>query len=107
MNDDIIYADSYDFDDRIEYGVKLAFFYAEWCVQSRGLIPILEDIADEYYDYIRIVAVDIEQSPDVASVFAGDQTPTVIFFKNGRLAERINGSNPPNAYIDVIEDLIE
>lgn len=107
MNDDIIYADSYDFDIRIEHGIKLVFFYTEWCVQSRGLIPILEEIADEYYDYIRIVAVDVEQSPDLASVFAIEQTPTVIFFKGGNMTERINGANPPNAYIDVIEDMLQ
>ena len=59
MSEDIIYADSYDFDSRIEYGIRLVVFYAEWCVQSRGLMSILEEIADEYYDSIRIIAVDV------------------------------------------------
>ncbi len=102
----MIYADSYDFEQRIEHGVRMVFFYAEWCVQSRGLLPTMEEIADLYYDHIRVIAVDVEQSPDLASVFAIDQTPVVLFFKDGKLTERINGANPSSAYTDVIDELL-
>ena len=94
MSEDIIYADSYDFDSRIEYGIRLVVFYAEWCVQSRGLMSILEEIADEYYDSIRIIAVDVEQSP------------VVIFFIDGKMVERIGGANPPNVYTDILDEII-
>lgn len=106
MNSDIICVDSYNFDERIEFGITAVLFYTEWCVQSRGLVPILEEIADEYYDYMRVLALDIEQSPDVGSVFAIDTTPTVIIFKDGKIVERITGANPPGAYTDVLNDLI-
>ncbi len=106
MSDDIIYIDSYDFDTRIEHGVTAVLFFTEWCVQSKGIIPFLEEIADEYYDSIRVLALDIEQSPDVAAIFAIDTTPTVIIFKDGKIAERITGANPPSAYTDVIDELI-
>ena len=88
MNGDIIYIDSYDFDERIEFCVTAVLFYTQWCTQSRGL------------------ALDVEQSPDVGSVFAIDVTPTVIIFKNGKIFERITGANPPSAYTDVLNDLI-
>ncbi len=106
MSDDIIFVDSYDLDVRIERGFCAVLFYSQWCVHSRGLMPILEEIADEYYDYMRIYALDVEQSPDAASVFAIETTPTVIFFRNGKIIERIVGANPPSAYADVIEDVI-
>ena len=106
MSDDIISVDSYDFDERIRYGLCMVFFYSEWCVQSRGMIPIMEERADEYYDYMRIYALDVEQSPDVASVFAIDTTPTVIFFKDGKMGERITGANPPAAYTDILNDFL-
>lgn len=106
MNNDIIRVDSYDFDERTESEIVLVEFYAEWCVHSRGLEPILEEIADEYYDSIRVLALDVEQSPDVAARFHIDTTPTVIIFKNGKIAERIGGANPPSTYADSIENLL-
>ena len=104
MSEDIIYADSYDFDSRIEHGIRLVLFYSEWCIQSRGLMSILEEIADEYYDSIRVIAVDVEQSPDLASVFAIEQTPVVVFFIDGKMVERIGGANPPNVYTDLLDE---
>lgn len=106
MSDDIIEVDSYDFDSRIEHGVRMVLFYQQWCVQSRGLMPILEEIANDYYESARVLALDIEQSPDVASVFAIDTTPTVIFFRNGKLAERLTGANPASTYTDVLNELL-
>ncbi|MBQ9460661.1 MAG: thioredoxin family protein [Clostridia bacterium] len=106
MNEDIILVDSYDLDVRIENGFCAVLFYSQFCVHSRGLIPIIEEIADEYYDYMRFYALDVEQSPDAASVFAVETTPTVIFFRNGKIIERITGANPPSAYTEVIEDVI-
>ena len=55
---------------------------------------------------MRFYALDTEQSPDAASVFAIETTPTVIFFRNGKIIERITGANPPPAYTEVIEDVI-
>ncbi len=106
MNDDIIKTDSYDFDYRIEKGVVMAFFYDELDVHCRALEPIMEEVADIYYDFIRVIAVEVEQSPDVASIFAIDTLPTVIIFKDGRIGARITGINPPNVYENAIEDLL-
>lgn len=106
MNEDIIYIDSYDFERRIEHGITAVLFFTEWCIQSRALMPILEEIADTYYDFARVLALDVEQSPDVASVFAIDTTPTVIIFKDGKIAERLVGTNPPSAYGDVLNELL-
>ena len=106
MNGDIIPIDSYDFDSRIERGFCGVLFYSQLCVHSRGMMPILDEIAEEYYDNMRFFALDVEQSPDTASVFAIDVTPTVIFFRDGKIVERISGANPPSAYIDVIESEI-
>ena len=106
MNDDIIKADSYDFDHRIEHGIVLALFYDELDTHCRALIPILEEVADTYYKYARIIAVEVEQSPDIAEIFAVNTLPTVLLFKDGRLYGRIENMNPPTAYENAIEDLI-
>ena len=106
MNEDIIPVDSYDFDDRIAVGLSLVFFYAQWCVHSRGLEPIIEEIADEYYDHARVYALDVEQSPDVAARFGVEGTPAVVIFRDGKIAERIGGANPPSTYAEALDALI-
>ena len=53
-----------------------------------------------------MIAVDVEQSPDVADIFALNTLPTVIIFKDGKIGARIEGVNPPTVYENAIEDLI-
>ena len=106
MNSDIIPVDSYDFDERIESGVVMVDFYSEWCVHSKGIEPIIEEIADQYYDSIRVLALDVEQSPDVAMHYEIETTPTIIIFKDGKIAHRITGANPPSTYTDALEEIL-
>ena len=106
MNEDIIPVDSYDFDERIENGIVMVDFYAEWCVHSKGIEPIIEEIADQYYDSIRVLALDVEQSPDVAIRYEIETTPTIIIFKDGKIAQRITGANPPSTYSDALDEII-
>ena len=107
MNDDIIPVDSFDFDERTESGIVMVEFYSEWCVHSKGIEPIIEEIANEYYDSVRVLALDVEQSPDVAMRFAIETTPTIIIFNNGKIVQRITGANPPSVYSEALDDLID
>lgn len=106
MNEDIIRVDSYDFDRRIEKGIVLAFFYDEFDTHCKALESIMEEVSDVYYEFARVIAVDVEQSPDVADIFALNTLPTVIIFKDGKIGARIEGVNPPTVYENAIEDLI-
>lgn len=105
MCEDVILVDSYDFDDRINDGIVMVFFFEHENVQSRGLEMIIDEIASEYFDSIRVLALDVEQSPDIAMHYAVDTVPSVIFFKDGRISEKIEGANPPSVYTDIIEAL--
>ncbi len=106
MNHDIIRTDSYDFDRRIEKGVVLVFFYDEMDNHCRAFVPIMEEVADTYYEFARVVAIEVVQSPDVAAIFAIETLPTAIVFRDGRMGARIEGINPPHVYENAIEDLL-
>lgn len=106
MNSDVIYVDSYDFDERIEFGIVMVDFCTKDDVHSRAIEPVIEEIADQYYDYIRVLELDVEQSPDIASIFCIDVLPTIIIFKDGKIAARISGVNPPSAYSDALNDIL-
>ena len=106
MNDFVIEVDSYDFDDRAGDGLVMVFFREHTNVLSRGMEPIIEETAQSYYDVVRVLAIDVEQSPDIAMHYAVDDVPVVIFLKDGKIAERIEGANPPGVYSEAIENLV-
>lgn len=105
MCEDVIMVDSYDFDDRIYDGIVMVYFYQYENIQCRGLEGIIDEIAAEYADSVRVLALDVEQSPDIAIHYAIDSVPSVLFFKDGRISEKIEGANPPGVYTDIIDAL--
>ena len=106
VSGEITYADSYDFDERIESGTVLTFFFEYLDARSRAFEGIIEELAEEYCDHVRFVAVDTEQSPDIAMRYGIDVLPGVIIFNNGEIVEQVEGANSPEVYKDILDSLI-
>jgi thioredoxin 1 len=83
--------DDRSFSDVIASGVVLVDFSAEWCGPCRMLSPILDMLADQVGDDVKIVKVDVDQSQGLAMQYDVSSVPTLILFKNGQLKERIVG----------------
>lgn len=103
---DIILIDSYDFEDKIYDGVIMLIFSQAYHPQSRAMVPIFEEIAEEYYERVKVFEVDIEQSPDIAWRFSIESIPSVAMICDGKLKELITGANPPSMYIDALESIL-
>jgi len=58
-------------------------FWAEWCAPCKMIAPILEEIADEYQDRLRIAKLNIDENPQTPPKFGIRGIPTLILFKNG------------------------
>ena len=69
-------------------------FWAEWCGPCKMLTPILEELAPELSDKARIVTVNIDQNPQVASQLGVRSIPTMILFKDGQAVSNMVGINP-------------
>ncbi len=106
MNENIIGVDSYDFEERIQSGVVLVYFYEHLNVESRVLEPIIGEIAEKYIEDVTVLAVDMEQSPDIAMHYAVEASPCVIIFRSGEPVEMIDGANPTNVYCDCLDELM-
>ena len=106
MSEDIICVDSYDFDERINDGIVIVYFYNHMNSQSRAFELIIDEIAEQYYDSLRVLAVDVEQSPDIADRYCVEGLPCVAILNNGEIVEQIEGSNPPYVYTDIIDELL-
>ena len=79
-------------------------FWAEWCGPCKMIAPILSEIAGENTDKLRVVKVNVDDSPDVARRFDIMSIPTLIVFKDGQPAKRMLGAKGKG---QLLEDLSE
>ena len=66
-------------------------FYATWCGPCRVLSPMLDRAAGGYTGKIKFVKVNVDESPGLAQNYHADALPMVLFFKDGKLADKIVG----------------
>tara|TARA_R110001583_G_scaffold26876_4_gene96579 strand:+ start:3555 stop:3860 length:306 start_codon:yes stop_codon:yes gene_type:complete len=81
--------------------VVLIDFWAAWCGPCRMLTPIMDDMENLYPNQIGKVNVDEER--DLAAKYGVRSLPTVIFFKDGEVMERIPGVASKSTYIDKLK----
>ena len=71
----------------------LVDFFATWCGPCRMIAPILEEIAEEHPEY-KIVKIDVDEQPELATRFDVMSIPTLLVFKNGELISQTVGAQP-------------
>ncbi len=72
-------------------------FWAEWCGPCHAVSPILERIADERSDELKVVKVNIDEEPALAQRYGVASIPTMILFKGGEPAAFAVGAQPKTA----------
>lgn len=66
-------------------------FWAEWCGPCRMLTPILEELATEKGDAVKIGKVNVDENPGLAQKFSVRSIPMLVFFKDGQAKETVVG----------------
>jgi thioredoxin 1 len=62
----------------------LVDFWAEWCGPCRAIAPILEEVASARQDSLRVVKVNVDESPELAGRYGVRSIPTLILFQGGQ-----------------------
>jgi thioredoxin 1 len=80
----------------------LVDFFATWCGPCKYQAPILEELAEDVGERARIIKVDVDKNPAVASQFAIRGVPTLILFRNGEIKWRTSGVKMKDELLSVI-----
>ena len=69
----------------------LVDFWAEWCGPCKMIAPVLDELAEEYSDKIKIAKVDIDHQQSLAAQYGVRAIPTLLLFSKGQVAEQMVG----------------
>jgi thioredoxin 1 len=81
-------------------------FWAEWCGPCRMISPMIEEISHEYEGKALVVKCDVDSSPGVASKYGIRNIPTVLYFKEGKIADKQVGAVPKGNFVAKLNALI-
>lgn len=80
----------------------LVDFFATWCGPCRMVAPIIEEIAAENVGKIKVGKINVDDEAKLANEYGIESIPTLLVFKNGKVAERAVGYMPKEAILALI-----
>ncbi len=78
-------------------------FWAPWCGPCRMIAPIVEELATENQNAIKVAKINIDESPNTAATYGVSSIPTLMIFKNGEVVDRFVGVQPKKRLQDAID----
>lgn len=96
-----------NFDEVVLHSDKpvIVDFWAEWCGPCRMVGPIVEEIGNDYTDKALVAKLDVDSNPNVTRKYGIRNIPTVLFFKNGEIADKQVGAVPKSHLVNKLEAL--
>jgi thioredoxin 1 len=81
-------------------------FWAEWCGPCRTIGPFIEELAEEYEEKVFIGKLNVDENEETTNSFRVRSVPTLLFFKNGELADKLVGAASKNVIEEKIKALL-
>nr|YP_009398229.1 thioredoxin [Thaumatella adunca]ARW67415.1 thioredoxin [Thaumatella adunca] len=86
--------------------IVLVDFGAPWCGPCRMIAPVINEIAHEYKHIIKVVKVNTDSNPTVASEYCIRSIPTLMIFKNGIRVDTVIGAVPRSTLVNTLNKYI-
>lgn len=81
-------------------------FWAQWCGPCSMIAKVVEEISQEYEGKIKVGKLNVDENPITPGRYQIMAIPTVLFFKGGKLVDRVVGVIPKKAFVEKIEKMI-
>ncbi len=81
----------------------LVDFWAPWCGPCRMVAPVVDEIADQYDGQVKVVKVNTDENPSIASQYGIRSIPTLMIFKEGQRVDMVVGAVPKTTLATTLE----
>ena len=81
-------------------------FWAEWCGPCRMVGPIVEEVGVDYEGRAVVAKVDVDSNPGITAKYGIRNIPTILFFKNGEIADKQVGAVPKSTLVSKLNALL-
>lgn len=103
----LVEAGDSDFAAAVDTGpLVLVDLWAPWCGPCRMVAPVLERLALDYAGRLKVVKVNVDQSPHVAQRYQATSIPMLLFLRDGELVETVVGAQPDHALRERVDRLL-
>ncbi len=82
-------------------------FWAEWCGPCKMISPIISQVAEEYEGKLTVAKCDVEECEDIAAEMGIRNIPTLLFFKDGQIIDRLVGAVNKTKIQEKIDDILQ
>jgi thioredoxin len=84
----------------------LVDFWAAWCAPCRMIGPIVEELAEEYKDRVKVAKMNVDDNTGTPAQYGVRGIPALLFFKDGELVDQIIGAVPKTQVVSLLEKLL-